>query len=799
MRTLTLIVLSITGLLQELAAQTIKGTVLDDKGKPVADATISLLKAADSSWVRSDLTNGDGAYSLSAEAGSYLLQAVATGFRQQTKEVRLIKDKTVTADVALAPTVLEGVTVIATKPFIEARPGMIVVNVENSASSTGSNALELLQRSPGVQVDPQGNVSMRSKNGVAVYVDGRPSRLAGDQLVAYLRSMAAEEIAQLELITQPSAKYDAAGTSGIINIRTHTIRKQGVNGNLSTTLTHATGTCGNLSARITYRRNRLTMYASEYFNYVDNHNTLQVDRKYLQPGTDEVTENVYTNQTLRYVSRFHRMKAGAEYAFSDKTSIGIRAQMPLGHPEMNYSEFTTIKDYPTSTTTYNLGRRGMDNHWYEKEVGLLGRHRFKDDGELIFDGFYVMNHGGDHGIFVNTPTNAMGSAISAPDLWDLTFPVDIQLTSLRTDYSRQLDKKTKLEAGLKFADADIDYTSQYLIPDANGVFAPDTMRDNQFLYNEAVTAAYTSISRTFSPKLDVQGGLRAEQTNGNGKVIKTGDAFTRSYLSLFPTLFASYKTDSTNTLTFSYGRRLDRPDYYVLNPARDYVDKYSYRVGNPRLLPEFTNNFELGYSYKGQLTVTLSYMHTNGVISDFFVQDDQTKTAYEVHDNIAGYTQGGISVNYNKDVKPWWTTNLYGDFYLKQYTGNYYGVDYAQKGHAYSFNMSNQIKLRYGWSAELNGWYNGPGLQTVFTRPNAFGSLDVAVSKKLLSDSLVLKLAANDVLGTQRYSASNRFANFDTDVSSTWDARRATLSLNYNFGKSIALMHRKADAEERRM
>jgi hypothetical protein len=341
--------------------------------------------------------------------------------------------------------------------------------------------------------------------------------------------------------------------------------------------------------------------------------------------------------------------------------------------------------------------------------------------------------------------------------------------------------------------------ADYQIPDVSGTMVPDTLRSTRFQYKEAIAAAYTSINHTFSQKLEVQAGLRAEQTTGEGNVTKTGEHFNRSYLSLFPTVFASYKADSLNTLTFSYGRRLDRPNYYMLHPARNYIDKYSYSVGNPKLLPQFFNNFELGYSFKGELTATLSFMQANGIISDFFVQDDKTKTAYEIHDNIAGYRQGGLSVNYNKALKPWWTTNLYGDVYLRTFTGSYFGIDYQQQGSSYSFNVSNQFTLPHKWSAEVGGWFNGPALNTVFTQSAPIGSLDVAVSKKMLSDSLVVKLAFNDVLGTQEYHGSNRFANFDTDVYSTWDARRAVLSVNYSFGKSIDLMQRKADAEKASM
>ena len=205
-----------------------------------------------------------------------------------------------------------------------------------------------------------------------------------------------------------------------------------------------------------------------------------------------------------------------------------------------------------------------------------------------------------------------------------------------------------------------------------------------------MAAAYGSLSRTLQP----EAGERRQDCGQNKRSgregwVKTGETFSRNYLSLFPTVFASYKVDSLNTLTFSYGRRLDRPNYYLLNPSRDYIDKYSYRVGNPRLLPQFINNVELGYSWKGELDgarLALCRQMASSAISS--CRMIQTKTAYEMHDNIAGYRQGGLSVNYNKALRPWWTTNIYGDVYLREYTGHYYGIDYRQQGSSYSFNVA---------------------------------------------------------------------------------------------------------------
>jgi outer membrane receptor protein involved in Fe transport len=780
-------------------AQEVRGTIRNIKSQGVPDAAISLIRLQDSTIARSTLSKTYGIYQLKAAAGAYSLEVSASGYETQREQIQLSADEILQKDFSLQikSTSLENVTVQAKKPYIEAKPGMMVVNVENSATAAGSNALELLQRSPGVRVDADGTVSMRGNSGVQIYVDGRPSRLAGDQLLAYLKSMTAEEIAKIELITQASAKYDAAGTAGIINIRTRSIKKAGINVQLAGTATMATWFNGNLSGRITYQKNKLTLYASEYFNYVNNLNTLQVSRKFFNEY-QEPSALMETSQRIEWQSRFHRIKAGGEYAIDDKTTIGLRAQFPFGNPVVSYENASTLTDYVAGTKRYTAGARAMENHWNEREIGVLGRHTFANEGQLSLDAFAVDNQGGDQGIFTNREWTDNGGPVT-DDSWKMAFPVYLRLISSQLDYEKSIGKSTKLETGMKYQNVAVDNRSEFMIQNAQGDFINDTSRSNHFLYNEQIAAGYASVSRSFGTKWETQAGLRAEHTTTQGELPDNGISFNRNYLSLFPTLFASYKPDSIWTVTMSYGRRLDRPNYYMLNPARNYIDKYTYRVGNPLLRPQFVNNIELGGSWKGALTATLSFMQADGIIADFFVQNDSEKTAFEIHDNIPGYYQAGISVNYNKQITKLWTTNLYADFYHRQYHGSYFGQIYDQRGQTYSANMNNQFRLKHGWTAELTGWFDGPGLTGLFTQSAAMGSVDVAISKKMCSDSLVVKLAMNDVFGTQKYHGSNVYSNFDTQVYSTWDARRAVFSLNYSFGKKIETMARRSDAESKNM
>lgn len=781
-------------------AQKISGTIRDSQGKAVAEAAVSLSKVSDSALLKTVLSDGTGHFELNAEAGSYLIEVTASGQQPVREEIVLAIDESKQKDFSLSANSsnLNNVTVTASKPFIEAKAGMMVVNIENSVSSAGSNALELLQRAPGVRVDAQGAVSMRGKDGVDVYVDGRPTRLAGDQLLALLKSMTSEEISKIELITQPPAKYEAVGSAGIINIRTRLIRKKGFNGQLSGSLTKATWWSGNLSGRISYNRNKLKLYVSEYFNYVDNKNELSVTRHFFDPSSGKETAVMQTDQDLRYDSRFHRIKAGGEYAIDQKTTVGLRAQLPIGTPSMSFQNYSSLTQIPDESVRYTSGERNMENRWWEREFGLLGRHSFSDDEQISVDAFIVDNQGGDKGYFVNQEWEQDSTQLPT-DIWHLAFPVKMRLISAQTDYNRKLGSDIKMESGIKVRNANSDFRSEFQIPDANGVMQPDTLRSNQYLYQETVTGAYVSLSRSFGSKWETQAGLRAEHTRASGEVPKTKQSFDRNYVSLFPTVYASYKPDSVWTLTGSYGRRIDRPNYYMLNPARNYIDKYTYSIGNPFLQPQFINNVEVAIAWKSILTATFSYMKTNGVITDFFVQDNQNQTAFEMHDNIPGYYQTGTSLNYNQQVTKFWTVNLYADLFYRQYTGSYFGQPFDERGHSFSSNMNNQFRLKRGWAAELSGWYNGPGMTTLFTIPKAMGSLDFGISKKLCSDSLTIKLAVNDILGTQKYRANSQFNQMNTDVMSTWDARRAVFSLNYQFGKNFEMMQRRSDAEQRSM
>lgn len=773
-------------------AQQLRGTVSGKDHLPVDAATVSLLRASDSSWIASELSDSTGRFAFDRVAeGEYLLKANALGYRESVSTLHMGKEA-LKHDVALqaAGQMLGEVTVTATKPFIEARPGMMVVNVENSPAAAGNSALELLEKSPGVQVDQQGNIALKGRS-IQVLIDGKPANLSGEQLAAYLKSMGSEEIASIELMTQPPARYDAAGNGGLINIKTRKSKKNGLNGNIQVAYNQGTYPGGNSSEQLTWKHNKLTVFGSHFYSRYDRYHNLRTSRNFFAPD-QSVSGNYLMDNTDHHSSNFHRFRTGIEYAFDERNMASVGFRLPIGANGSNADALTRISDFVQPSESYNRAHTDNKTNWHERQADVLLKHIFSDKSELTLDGMYVGNAVEQNQYTANTLYDASGQP-GIPLEYRNRFLTAITLGTVQSDYTGNLTDKLKLESGLKYSHVTIDNIA-HAAQLREGQMMLDTNRSNHFQYEERVSSAYATLSATLGSRWEASTGLRAEQTNNNGYLPRTGASFERSYLSVFPTLFVQYKASDAHSLSLSYGRRIERPRYDLLNPTRFYFDRYSYNTGNPYLRPQFGNSVELNYSYKGQLNGTVTYGHISDIISDVFVQDDTNKITYQENRNIAEYQYWGASVNYNATLLKWWTLTLYGDFYYKQYQGQYDTLPLDLTGTGYSFNMNNQLKLGKGWSAELGGWYRGPDMESVFTRSAVMGSVNAGLVKRLLSDTLTVKVNVQDAFNMLEYNGSNRFANLDYDVRSTWDAHRCTVSLSYNIGKKIDLMQRKGDS-----
>ncbi len=777
----------------------ITGSVKETGGKSISAATVTLLHSADSSWVKTELTDASGAFAFGGLAdGAYLLKVTALGFEPRFQPVSLQGATPSVSNVVMEPRTsqLKQVTVTERKPFVEARLDKTIVNVEGAVTNAGSTVLELLEKSPGVMVDKDGNISMRGKQGVVVMIDGRPSYLSGADLANYLRSLSADQISQLELITQPSAKYDAAGNAGIINIKTKKGKQSGLNGSVSLAYTQGVYPKSSNTFQLNYKKNKVNVYGSYNYSYREGFNNHTLDRNFRTGGNDVVTSNFHQKTFMHNVGQPHTLKAGMDYDVTEKTSLGFSVNGMFSTQTNNNDGTTTITDNVNQTVSYNTAGNKIRNPWSNGGFNAYAKHGFKQAGrEISADLDYMQYRSNSNQVANNQLLDANMQPVSAPFILKGELPSDIRIYSAKVDYVHPFAKTWKLEAGAKTSYVTSDNDARYSLYEL-GAWGYDSSRSNHFLYNENINAAYVNASTSLGKQWQAQVGLRLENTNAEGRQLVDNQKFTRNYTQLFPTAYVSYQLNKNNQFSVNYGRRIDRPSYQDMNPFLFFLDQYAYQVGNPYLMPQFSNNIELAHLYKGVLITTARFSQVNDIISDILKQNDTTKVTFQTKDNIAKSTNYGISVSFNYDLAKWWMINAFGDLGYTHFTGSISNVPVDAEQTTFSININNQFRFKKGWSAELSGFYVSPSLETAMIYANEMWMISMGVGKKILHDKGTIKLSIRDPFKTLQFNGYTRFDNIDLKVNEQWDNRQATIAFTYNFGKQQQQRRRQSGASD---
>ncbi len=762
----------------------IEGAVNDTEQKAIKAATVSLLNATDSSWVLSALADDKGHFVLKGiKADKYILSAQALGYRIAYASLHLVSDlNTVNITLDKNNHQLNDVTISSQRSFIEPGLGKTVINVEKSISSAGSNVWELLRKSPGVTVTDEGGISMQGKQGVLVLIDDRPTYLSGNQLMQYLKSMAANDISQLELITQPSAKYDAEGNFGIINIKTKRIKKHGFNGNISGTYAQSRYPSAFESLQLNYRKNKISLYANLSYYYGRGYMTQDLNRNFRNINTYEITgtfaQNLYSYETFTNTG----VKLGGDYAITAKTNFGVNLTGDY-HPnnEGNRSHARTY-DAASDIASYNYSQNKTD--WLRKNGTATAylKHQFAKENELNINADYLNYWVHSAQYSVNTNLGEGGNKLPSLLLRG-QLPSYIKVYSLKADHSVLLSK-IKLESGLKSSYVKTDNQADYEVS-AGSDWTYDTNRSNHFLYNENINAAYLNASRALGTKWQMQIGLRAENTNAEGTQTVHQQSFTRHYLSLFPTAYATYQADSNNQFELNYGRRIERPDYSSLNPFITFLSQYNYMVGNPDLLPQYSHSIELKHNFKNKLFTTLNYRHTAGIREHVLTQNDTTKVVYSKPQNFAGNDNIGFSILYTTQLYKWWTASFLAYAVYIHYTGvlNKKPIDIEGTGHG--FNLNNQFSFAKKWAAECVLDYAGPSRESLLRAAGEWWYLSAGISRKVLKDAGALKLGIQDPFAAYSYNVRIRLNDLDTRAHIKYNTCSYAFSFTYNFGKKM--------------
>ncbi|WP_346318265.1 TonB-dependent receptor [Chitinophaga sp. YIM B06452] len=767
----------------------VTGVVLRSDNKPVEFATVTLLKVKDSSLVKGAISDIEGKYIFEGIAeGQYLVAAANMGMKKSfSKPVKVNGSPVKVSAIVLSEETrsLKEVNVTGKRPFIEQKADKMVVNVENSIVAAGGTALEVLQQSPGIQVDKDDNISMRGKNGVIIMIDGKPTNMSPQDVALLLKNMPSSNIDQIELIANPSAKYDAAGNAGIINIKLKKNSNLGTNGSVNATYGQGALPRGNGGLNLNHRNEKINVYGSYNYNYNRQFENLDIDRNNMEEsGRIVFDQNSYLNKK----SQYHGGKAGIDWFLNKNHTVGVMVNLAGNRWKGDGTSQTWIGngvrvDSSLRTITVNSQRmnRQSYNLNYKGRLDTTGK-------ELNIDLDYSRNAEDQYSDLYSGYMDAIGKIHFRGDTTRSQQPSIINIKTAKIDYTHPLKNNAKFEAGVKVSFVDSDNNSRF---DSlrHGNWEYDYNRSNYFIYKENVNAAYINFSKQFK-KFGVQAGLRAEQTNVEGNSVTLKQVNDTSYLNFFPSVFLSYAAGKDHQWGLSFSRRLQRPSYDDLNPFEFYLDRYTKAGGNPNLRPQYSSNFDLTHTFKSFLTTAIGYSHTKDMLSRILEPGvdaetgDTTIVVYR-YMNVAKKDNVNLNISAPVPITKWWNTfTTFSVFYnafettvnkelIKRSSGGFFG------------NTQHTFTLGKGYTAEASFWYNSRQIsQEGLFKMNPMYAFNLGFQKTVLKKKGTIRLNVNDVFNTQRFGGTYSVTNRTVKLSNNWDSRQVRVSFTYRFGNS---------------
>lgn len=766
-------------------SSSIKGNVKDASGKPLQSVTVSLLQAKDSALVKTDVTDKDGNFEINtSREGSFLLGYSSVGYEQQYSSV--FDKKNGEAVNAKAVSLVQGagkmkeVTIVAKKPMIEVKADKTVFNVEASINAQGSNALELLQKSPGVQVDNNDNISMKGKTGVRVYIDGKMQQLDTKDLAAYLRSINSNDIEAIEMISNPSAKYDASGNAGIVNIRLKKNKKFGTNGSVNMGFVQGVTPKGNGSVNLNYRDKKVNVFGNAGGNIGIYENKMSLYRVQRDSLYDQ-------NTTMKSDDKSFNVKGGIDFFVNNRNTIGVMATGNFAETDWSSNGISKVSYVPTNTFAYDLvAKNKVPGRRTNANFNLNYRYADTSGTEINFDA--------DYGIFRGKGNSVQPNDYKYTDPLSNTrvvnrnnTPTNIDIYTAKVDVEQRLGKG-KLGYGAKISYVKTQNTFDFFTDTAVDKPAIVLDRSSRFSYTENVNAGYINYQQQLNEKWSLQIGVRGEQTNSDGELKRANgtagpnDRVKRHYFNLFPSGALTWNVNQKHSLNLTYSRRIDRPTYQDLNPFENKLDELTYERGNPFLRPQYTHNVELTHTFMGFINTTIGYSHVN----DFATQATDTvgSATYVQQKNLQTQQIMSFNIGAPTPIKPWWNgyINLWANY--QQFRGQIGENEVSENIPMYGAYLQQSFSLGKDYTTELSGWYNGPSIWGGTWRTKPMGGADFGIQKMLLQKRASLKLSVTDIFFTNPWRSVNDFGGLYVRGRGQWESRTFRVNFTWRFGSN---------------
>lgn len=772
----------------------IKGKVVNEKQEVVINASVYLLTATAKGIIKTTVTNEAGEFSfLNYPEGKMIVEVTAVGYAKYLSAELVGKENSITLPTIVLNSKeqeIDAVSVVGQLPVIQSKNGKLVMNVENSSISAGNSALEVLKRAPGVNIDKDDNISLMGQQGVNVTIDGRQTYMTGDQLATLLKSTDGSQIKSIELSTTRSAKDDAEGAAGVINIVMKKNKMEGFNGSFIASGAFGKKARANSSLNLNYKKDNTTIFSNYSYTNNSREDDLGLERTIIGTGGSTVFDQ---NAILKSLDVSHNYKIGVEQKTSERNTVMVQFT-GINNPEKNRNIGRTLMGPSFGIVDSILDANTLtDEHFNRYSFNVNNEFKIDSTGKkLTADVDYS---------FFKTHTNTNYDYYTLlPDFttkYDPEFEknninVNIRIVAAKLDYTQSLWKGT-MESGLKYSNVQsknaLDYSQL-----VNNNWINDLNRTNTFNYLEMISAGYIDYAKEIN-KWGVKAGLRAEYTVSDGHSFTENKRVKRDYLDLFPSAALSYNLNENHVFSFSYARKVTRPNYRYLNPFEYYIDKRTYNKGNPYLNPQYTDGFSLNYTLYKMFNIALGHDITKDAIVESLGQDNELKTTWIIRENLGEQTTSYLNLTIPLRIGKLWSmyNNVTGVY--MHFKGPIAGFQVDQGSAFVQGNSSSTFKLTKQLNAEMSIRYNSRFIYNVY-EINQRVNVDLGASYNFKDQRSSLKLAVTDIFHSDHNNLSTDYNEFNSRIYQYNDSQTVRLTFNYKFGNLKQTIKRRDSASD---
>lgn len=774
---LTIIIISIS-LFVKAQEITLSGIINSTKNEILVNVAVSVYNASTDEIITYNYSDFDGKYKVTFKNVPFYIKAELLGYKNYTsKKITFTESKNFDIIMEENATELDEVVLLQKKRLITLRGDKMIIDIANSGIGDGNNGIETLSKLPGMRLDKDDNILFRGDGNLQILIDGKPSLLSGDALKQYLKTLNGNNINSVEIIANPSAKYDASGTSGILNIRLKKGTVTGSTGNVYTTIGYAEFIKQSNGVNLYNNTKKWNINAGIFYSYNESVNHREVIQTI--EGTNEQIELEQLNDWFP-VSNSFTTKFGVAYKISENASLGSS----IKYNNYKSDEETigrTNEFYDNDYLRYTL----LNINQNSNENTLTGNVYYSFATDSLDTKLDVQINYARYDNSVDKITK--NQYLNAEDDLSYTDDINVQnenptlfnIFSTKIDIEKKLTKKTSLETGAKFSYVDNDYNQIINFENEQGEFVLNELRSNHLIYKESILSFYGILNYN-TEKWSLQVGLRGEYIDYDATSKTNNETNLGTDFSFFPS-FSINRSFENNQYKLSYSRRIQRPRYLNLNPFFEYVDTYNIQVGNPDLKPQFSNVFDVTWVHKRKTSVSLYVKLTSDEMEYVIDYDENTQITTLFQDNIANSENIGLSINTSLEATKWWDFQFSADFSFNHIKSEIPNYSYDKKGSNWYLSVNQSIKLKNDWNISWNSFYYSGG---VYGNTDSKPSYDTSfgVKKHFFNKKLRLNLKANNVLKQSKWHAITIQDNVKTDWTNRWETRKFSLSLTYNFG-----------------